>query len=112
MVWYASPAPVPSPLPYLMVLDALVMMHVCDVCVRVRHSVAVYGQLLLFCDQSMREKAWRSRKRRTLLAGAACELAGATRLRQAKPSSACIFSGVRLCANPALVLVTGFIDCE
>ena len=30
---------------------------------RVRHSVAMYGQLLLFCDQSMREKAWRSRKR-------------------------------------------------
>ncbi len=30
---------------------------------RVRHSVALYGQLLLFCDQSMREKAWRSRKR-------------------------------------------------
>ena len=30
---------------------------------RVRHSVAIYGQLLLFCDQSMREKAWRSRKR-------------------------------------------------
>ena len=30
---------------------------------RVRHSVAVYGQRLLFCDQSMREKAWRSRKR-------------------------------------------------
>jgi hypothetical protein len=30
---------------------------------RVRHRVAIYGQLLLFCDQSMREKAWRSRKR-------------------------------------------------
>jgi hypothetical protein len=30
---------------------------------RVRHSVAIYGQLLLFCDQSMREKAWRSSKR-------------------------------------------------
>ncbi len=30
---------------------------------RVRHNVAIYGQLLLFCDQSMREKAWRSRKR-------------------------------------------------
>ncbi len=30
---------------------------------RVRHSVAIYGQLLLFCDQSMREKAWHSRKR-------------------------------------------------
>ena len=30
---------------------------------RVRHSIAIYGQLLLFCDQSMREKAWRSRKR-------------------------------------------------
>ncbi len=30
---------------------------------RVRHSVATYGQLLLFYDQSMREKAWRSRKR-------------------------------------------------
>ncbi len=29
----------------------------------VRHSSAIYGQLLLFCDQSMREKAWRSRKR-------------------------------------------------
>ncbi len=32
---------------------------------RVRYSVAIYGQLLLFCDQSMREKAWRSRKRGT-----------------------------------------------
>jgi hypothetical protein len=31
--------------------------------VRVRHIVAIYGQILLFCDQSMREKAWRSRKR-------------------------------------------------
>jgi hypothetical protein len=31
--------------------------------VRVRHSIAIYGQILLFCDQSMREKAWRSRKR-------------------------------------------------
>ena len=30
---------------------------------RVRHSVAMYSQLLVFCDQSMREKAWRSRKR-------------------------------------------------
>jgi hypothetical protein len=30
---------------------------------RVRHSVAIYGRRLLFCDQSMREKAWRSRKR-------------------------------------------------
>ena len=30
---------------------------------RVRPSVAIYGQLLLFCDQSMRKKAWRSRKR-------------------------------------------------
>ncbi len=56
---------------------------------RVRHSVAIYGQLLLFCDQSMRETAWR---RRTLLAGAAGEQAGATRLRQARPSSACTFS--------------------
>ncbi len=28
--------------------------------------VAIYGQLLLFCDQSMREKAWRSRKRGAL----------------------------------------------
>ena len=28
---------------------------------RVRHSVAINGQFLLFCDQSMREKAWRSR---------------------------------------------------
>ena len=27
------------------------------------HSVAIYGQFLLFCDQSMREKAWRSHKR-------------------------------------------------
>ncbi len=32
-------------------------------CVLQLHCVAVYGQLLLFCDQSMREKAWRSRKR-------------------------------------------------
>jgi hypothetical protein len=30
---------------------------------RVQHSVAIYGQRLLFCDQSMREKAWCSRKR-------------------------------------------------
>ena len=52
----------------------------------------MYGQILLFCDQSMREKAWHSRKRRTLLAGAACELAGATRLRQARPLSAYTFS--------------------
>ena len=38
----------------------------------VRDSVAIYGQLLLLCDQSMRETAWRSRargrERRTLLA--------------------------------------------
>ena len=33
---------------------------------RVRHSVAIYGQLLLFCDQSMREKAWRGHKRGAL----------------------------------------------
>ena len=38
--------------------------HCCDrhaavgLTCRVRHSVAIYGQLLLFCDQSMREKAW------------------------------------------------------
>jgi hypothetical protein len=25
---------------------------------RVQHSIAIFGQLLLFCDQSMREKAW------------------------------------------------------
>jgi hypothetical protein len=31
--------------------------------IRVRHSVAMYGQRLLFCDQSMREKDWRSRAR-------------------------------------------------
>ncbi len=30
---------------------------------RVRHSVAIYGQRLLVCDQSLREKAWCSRKR-------------------------------------------------
>jgi hypothetical protein len=36
------------------------------VCARVRHSVAIYGQYLLLCDQSMREKAWRSRKRGAL----------------------------------------------
>ncbi len=30
---------------------------------RVRHSVAIFGQRLMVCDQSMREKAWRSRKR-------------------------------------------------
>ena len=47
---------------------------------RVRHSVAINDQLFLFYDQSMRENAWRSR---TLLAGAAGELAGATRLRLA-----------------------------
>ena len=64
---------------------------------RVRHSVAIYGQCLLFCDQRMREKVWfaasvgrRRRERRTLLAGAAGELAKATRLRQARPSRACV----------------------
>ena len=31
--------------------------------VRVRHSVAIFGQRFMVCDQSMREKAWRSRKR-------------------------------------------------
>ncbi len=36
----------------------------------------------------------RQRERRTLLAGAAGKLAGAIRLRQARPSSACTFSGV------------------
>ncbi len=50
---------------------------------RVRHSVATYGQRLLCCDQSMRKKAWCSRKRHTLLAGVASELAGAARLRHA-----------------------------
>ena len=30
---------------------------------RLRHSVAIYCQLLLFCDQSICEKAWRSHKR-------------------------------------------------
>ena len=50
---------------------------------KVRHSDAIYGQRLRFCNQSMREKAWRSRKR-----GAS----GATRLRQARRSSACTFS--------------------
>ena len=30
---------------------------------RVQHSVALYGQRLLFCDQSMREKARRRRAR-------------------------------------------------
>ena len=34
----------------------------------------------------------RRRERRTLLAGTAGELAGATRLRQARPSNACTFS--------------------
>ncbi len=34
----------------------------------------------------------RRRERRTLLAGAAGELAGATRAQQARPSSACTFS--------------------
>ncbi len=29
----------------------------------VRHSVARFGQRLMVCDPSMREKAWRSRKR-------------------------------------------------
>ena len=37
----------------------------------------------------------RRREHRTLLAGAAGELAGATRLRQARPSSACTFSAKR-----------------
>jgi hypothetical protein len=40
---------------------------------RVRHSVAMYGQLLLLSDQSMREKAWRSRKRVSLAASQAFE---------------------------------------
>ena len=30
---------------------------------RVRHTVAIYGRRLLFCDQCMHEKAWRNRKR-------------------------------------------------
>ncbi len=30
---------------------------------RVRHCVAIYGHLLLFWDQNLREKAWRSRAR-------------------------------------------------
>ncbi len=29
---------------------------------KVRYSVAISGQLLLLCDQSMRKKAWRNRK--------------------------------------------------
>ncbi len=40
-------------------------LHPCDVMLqvgRVRHSVAIFGQRLMVCDQSMREKAWRSRK--------------------------------------------------
>ena len=41
----------------------------------------------------------RRRERRTLLAGAAGELAGATRLRQARPSSACTFSACE-CTHP------------
>jgi hypothetical protein len=45
---------------------------------RVRHSVAIFGQLLLFSDQSMREKA----------------------LRQARPSSTRTFS-----ANRAIILL-------
>jgi hypothetical protein len=60
---------------------------------KVRHSVAMCGQRLLLCDQSMREKAWRMERRRCerriLLAGAAGKLAGAIRLRQARPSRAC-----------------------
>ncbi len=32
-------------------------------CAIVQHSVAISGQLLLFCDQSMRKKVWSSRKR-------------------------------------------------
>jgi NAD(P)H-flavin reductase len=44
---------------------------------RVRHSVDIFGQLLLFCDQST---------------GAAGELAAATCLRQARPSHAFTFS--------------------
>jgi hypothetical protein len=60
---------------------------------RVQHSIAIYGQLLLFCDQSMRKKAWRSRNRGA--SGRSGELAGATRLRQARPSSACTFFSVQ-----------------
>ena len=37
----------------------------------------------------------RRRERRTLLAGAAGELAGVTRARQARPSNACTFSDAR-----------------
>jgi hypothetical protein len=68
---------------------------------RVRHSIAMYGQRLLFfltkaCARRPDAAASverRRRERRTLLAGAAGELAGATRLRQVRPSSACTFSG-------------------
>ena len=55
-------------------------------------------KLFGFCDQSMREKAWRSRKRDASSAPclqglqAAGELAGVTRLRQVRPSRACAFS--------------------
>ncbi len=45
---------------------------------RVRHSVAIYGQRLLFCDQSMRSKAW-------LAARVSLRLASRLRLRQAFP---------------------------
>jgi hypothetical protein len=30
---------------------------------RVRHNIPIFGQRLMVCDQNMREKAWRSRKR-------------------------------------------------
>ena len=58
----------------------------------VRHSVAIYGQLLLICDQSMLRRPGTAarveqmrRERHTLHAETAGELAGATRsrLRQA-----------------------------
>ena len=67
----------------------------------VRHSVAIYGQLLQYCFVAnacaTRPGAAASVKRRRrerciLLAGVVGELAGVTRARQARPSSACPFS--------------------
>ncbi len=73
---------------------------------RVRHSVAIYGQCLLFCDQSLREKAWRMhilwwaeyvRALKGLVPPRACHsgeiaLAGSRRLRSALAAAPVLFA--------------------
>jgi hypothetical protein len=79
---------------------------------RVRHSVAFHGQLLLFVTKACARKPSAAsrvdriaRGHRTLLAGAAGELARATRLRQARPSSACTFSEVLVCGMGRIAVI-------